>query len=590
MSSRRCWAGGCRTPGHCRRTTSPPTPILWTRAPSGPTAASVGTPSARAATRRRRAALRSVWAVRIRTIPAPPESTRVPGRYRRHPRPCGDPVTNTIDLVDTSPPQTLDPRSRVAIVLLLVSVFVVFLNETVMSVAVPSIMEDLDITPSAGQWLTTAFALTAAIVVPVTGWLLQRLATRPVFVTAMSLFSIGTLIAAAAPTFGVLVLGRVVQASGTAIMMPLLMTTVLQLVPLHDRGRMMGRISIVMSVAPAIGPAVSGLVLTAFGSWRLLFWIVLPIAALMLAIGMARVPNISEPRSAPLDILSVVLSVLGFGGIVYGLSAIGAAAEGTAIVAPWIPLTAGVTALAAFVVRQLLLQRTDRALLDLRTFRSPTFTVAIVLFVVMMVTLFGMVIVLPMYVQRVLLAEPVVIGAILLPGGLIMGLIGPAVGRIYDRFGTRPLIVPGTVLVSAGLWGLAMLTETTPVWFILFPHVILSIGLGILFTALFTASTSALSPRLYSHGSATLTTLQQVAGAAGTAAFVALLAAGTAAAGGTDAENSTPAQVMVGVHWAFLTGAFISLAPIVIAFFVRKPAGPEISDPVIDDAAASRTA
>jgi MFS transporter, DHA2 family, lincomycin resistance protein len=183
-----------------------------------------------------------------------------------------------------------------------------------------------------------------------------------------------------------------------------------------------------------------------------------------------------------------------------------------------------------------------------------------------------------MYVQRVLGSEPVVIGAILLPGGLIMGLIGPFVGRIYDRWGTGPLLVPGAVLVSLGLWGLAMLSQETPVWFILFPHVIMSIGLGMLFTVLFTVSTSALPPHLYSHGSATLTTLQQVAGAAGTAAFIALLAAGTAAAGGTDAEHSTPSQVMVGVHWAFLTGAFVSLAPIVIAFFVRKPKAPELTD------------
>lgn len=476
-----------------------------------------------------------------------------------------------------SPDPAVASRNRVAIVLLLISVFVVFLNETIMSVAVPDIMADLKITPSAGQWLTTAFALTAAIVVPVTGWLLQRLNTRPVFITAMSLFTVGTLIAAVAPVFGVLVLGRVVQASGTAIMMPLLMTTVLTLVPPSDRGRMMGRISIVMSVAPAIGPAVSGLILTVL-PWRFLFWLVLPIAVVMLVIGIVRVPNISEPRTSPLDVLSVVLSALAFGGVVYGLSALGANAEGTAIVSPWVPLAVGAVFLVLFVVRQILLQRRDAALLDLRTFRSPTFSISIVLFIVMMVALFGTVIVLPIYVQRVLLSEPIVIGAILLPGGLIMGLIGPFVGRIYDRWGTAPLLVPGAVLVSLGLWGLAMLTQDTPVWFILFPHVIMSIGLGILFTTLFTVSTSALPPHLYSHGSATLTTLQQVAGAAGTAAFIALLAAGTAFAGGTDAEHSAPSEVMVGVHWAFLTGAFVSLAPIVIAFFIRKPKAPELTD------------
>jgi MFS transporter, DHA2 family, lincomycin resistance protein len=485
-------------------------------------------------------------------------------------------VENAATPIASSP--STASRNNVAIVLLLAAVFVVFLNETVMSVAVPPIMKDLKITPSAGQWLTTAFALTTAIVVPVTGWLLQRLNTRPVFITAMTLFSVGSLIAAVSPTFGVLLAGRVVQATGTAIMMPLLMTTVLQLVPMSDRGRIMGRISIVMSVAPAIGPAVSGLVIDSLGSWRYLFWISFPLAVVMLVIGIAKVPNVSEPRKSHLDVLSIILSAFGFGGLVYGLSSFGSAAEGVAVVPPWIPLVVGLVFLVLFVVRQIALQRTDRALLDLRTFRAPTFSVSIVLFVVMTIALFGAVIVLPLYVQNVLRQEAWTIGVVLLPGGLIMGLIGPFVGRIYDRFGTRPLLVPGAILVSAGLWGLTLLDQHTSVWFILLPHIVMSIGLGILFTCLFTVSTSALPPHLYSHGSATLTTLQQVAAAAGTAAFIALLAAGTAAAGGTNAETAQPDQVMVGVHWAFLVGAIVSLGAIVVAFFVHKPKAPELTD------------
>jgi DHA2 family lincomycin resistance protein-like MFS transporter len=483
-----------------------------------------------------------------------------------------------IPATPTTPDPAIASRNRVAIVVLLAAVFVVFLNETVMSVAVPPIMGDLHITPSAGQWLTTAFALTTAIVVPITGWLLQRLNTRPVFITAMSLFSAGSLIAAISPVFGVLLLGRVVQASGTAIMLPLLMTTVLQLVPMSDRGRIMGRISIVMSVAPAIGPAVSGLVINGLGSWRYLFWISFPLAVVMLAIGIARIPNVSEPRKAHLDVLSIVLSALAFGGVVYGLSSLGAAAEGGEVLPPWIPAVGGVVFLVLFVLRQIALQRTDRALLDLRTFRAMTFSISIVLFVVMTNALFGAVIVLPLYVQNVLELEAWTIGVVLLPGGLIMGLIGPFVGRIYDRFGTRPLLVPGAVLVSLGLWGLTLLDQRTSVWFLLLPHIVMSVGLGILFTCLFTVSTSALPPHLYSHGSATLTTLQQVAAAAGTAAFIALLAAGTAAAGGTDAENAAPAQVMVGVHWAFMVGAIVSVGAVVVAFFIHKPQAPELSD------------
>ncbi len=466
-------------------------------------------------------------------------------------------------------------RNRIAIVLLLIAVFVVFLNETVMSVAVPDIMKDLNITPSAGQWLTTAFALTKAVVIPTTGWLLERLNTRPVFVTAMSLFSVGTLIAATSPSFGLLIVGRVVQATGTGIMMPLLFTTVLQLVPLADRGRMMGRISIVISVAPAIGPAIAGLVLTIL-PWRFLFWLVLPIAIAVLVIGIFRVPNVSEPRKAPLDVLSVILSALAFSGVVYGLSSLGATAEGAAVIAPWIPLVIGAVFLVLFVLRQLQLQKTDRALLDLRTFRSHTFTLSIVLLSIMMISLFGMVIVLPMYVQRVLGDEPLVIGLLLLPGGLIMGLLGPLVGRLYDRFGPRPLLAPGAAVVSLGFWGLATLDQNSSVWMVLASHVVLSIGLGFLFTVLFTVGTAALPPHLYSHGSATIATIQQVAGAAGTAAFIALLAAGTAAAGGTDAEHALPDQIAVGVHWAFLAGAIVSLAAIVIAAFIKRPVAPEV--------------
>ena len=213
-------------------------------------------------------------------------------------------------------------RNNRVIWLLLAASFVVILNETIMGVAIPHLVDDLHITISAAQWLTTAFMLTMAVVIPTTGFLLQRFATRPVFIAAMSLFSAGTLIAALAPGFEVLLLARVVQASGTAIMMPLLMTTLMTLVAPSDRGRLMGRVSIVISVAPAIGPTISGLILN-FLTWRFMFWLVLPIALTMLVIGIRRVENVSEPRVIPIDVFSVVLSAFGFGGIIYRLSLVG---------------------------------------------------------------------------------------------------------------------------------------------------------------------------------------------------------------------------------------------------------------------------
>jgi DHA2 family lincomycin resistance protein-like MFS transporter len=471
--------------------------------------------------------------------------------------------------------------NRLVIGLLLVSAFVVILNETIMGVALPRLMDDLDISAATGQWLTTGFLLTMAVVIPITGYLLQRFDTRPVFVWAMSLFSAGTLIALLAPGFTMLLVGRIVQASGTAIMMPLLMTTVLTLVDPAHRGRVMGNISIVISVAPAIGPTISGLILNAF-SWRWLFGFVLPIALAALVIGMLKVRNVSTPRKSAIDVLSVVLSAFAFGGIVYGLSSIGEAGD-TGFGVPVGSLVVGFAALAVFIVRQTHLQRRDAALLDLRTFSTKGFTIPIVAMGISFMAMFGTLILLPIYLERVLGLDVLKVGLLLLPGGLLMGLLSPIVGRIYDRRGPRVLLVPGSIIISAVLWALSTVTADTSVWFVLGAHVVLSLGLALTFTPLFTAALGGLPPRLYSHGSAVLGTTQQLAGAAGTALFVTLLTIGTTAAmpdlaPGTSAAATAAAVARAtasGVHTAFLVGAVISMFGIVASAMVRKPVTPE---------------
>ncbi|MDC9822385.1 MDR family MFS transporter [Devosia sp. ZB163] len=483
---------------------------------------------------------------------------------------------------DISPAVTAAPadastaaRNRLVIALLLVSTFVVFLNETIMSVAIQPLMTDLGVTATAAQWLTTAFLLTMAVVIPITGYLLQRINTRPIFMLAMSIFSVGTLICAVSPGLELLVFGRVIQATGTAIMMPLLMTTVMTLVPPEARGKTMGNISIVMSVAPAIGPTIGGFILTHF-DWRWMFILVLPIAIGALALGAAKMKNISEPRSTPLDILSVILSALAFGGIVYGLSGFGEAAAGEHGLSPWIPLGIGLVTMVLFVFRQLTLQKEDRALLDLRTFAHTNYTLSVMMMGIAMMALFGVIILLPLFLQNVIKLDPLQIGMMLLPGSLTMGLLGPIVGRLYDKWGTTRLLVPGSILVSAVLWGLTLVDQNTSVWVILAGHVTLCIGLAIMFTPLFTASLSSLPMSLYSHGSAILGSVQQVAGAAGVALFIALMTiqSTTLMANGVDQVEALAA----GIRTGFLCGAIISLFAIAAAFFVKKPpANPEMA-------------
>jgi DHA2 family lincomycin resistance protein-like MFS transporter len=466
--------------------------------------------------------------------------------------------------------------------LLLAAAFVAILNETTMGVAIPHLITDLGITAVAAQWLTTAFMLTMAIVIPVTGFLLRRFTTRQMFITAMSLFSLGTLAALLAPGFELLVVARVIQASGTAIMMPLLMTTIMNLVPAHSRGRMMGRVSIVISLAPAIGPTLSGFLLDTVG-WRANFGVVLPIALVSLAIGARWIHNLGETTRAPIDVLSVILSALGFGGLVYGLSQIGgasghgggtaaeeAAAGTTSTIALVVALSVSVITLGLFVWRQLRLQRDDDALLDLRVFRSRNFTLSIIQMTLLSIAFFGTITVVPLYMQYVLQVSALETGLVVLPGALVMGLAGPVIGRIYDKRGTQVLLIPGSIIASGMLWIFTTFDASTTVWTIAIAQTVLSLGLAMSFTPLFTASLASLQPQFYSYGSAILGTAQQVAGAAGIALLITIYSSVAADAVGAGLDEITAGAV--GTRTAFLVAAFVSLPLIVGAFLIRKPA------------------
>ncbi|OZM81956.1 DHA2 family efflux MFS transporter permease subunit [Pseudonocardia sp. MH-G8] len=452
-----------------------------------------------------------------------------------------------------------DARASVVIALLVGSAFGMILNETIMSVALPALIADLHISVATAQWLTSGFLLTMAVVIPITGFLLQRFPPRQIYLASMTLFSLGTLICALAPGFPVLLTGRVVQAAGTAVMVPLLMTSVLRLVPAERRGTMMGTITVVIAVAPAIGPTLSGVILTALG-WRWMFWIVLPLALIALAAGLRWLHVTADVRPVPLDVVSVLLSALGFGGLIYGLSSVGEAARGGAQMPPWLPTAIGAVALAVFVARQLRLQDAGNALLDLRPLRHRPFVVSIVLVVLSMMSLFGVLILLPLFLQDVMGVDAFVTGLAVLPGGLVMGLLGPVVGRLYDRVGARKLVIPGAVVLAVALWAFTTLTATSPLGMVVAMHVVLVVGLSLMLTPLITDALGRLPGDLDSHGSAIMATLQQVAGAAGTALFITVMALGSASgAAGTD---------MAGAHAAFLCAAIIATVALPLTLLV----------------------
>ena len=330
----------------------------------------------------------------------------------------------------------------------------------------------------------------------------------------------------------------------------------------------MGNISIVISVAPALSPTISGAILSVL-DWRWMVWLVLPISLTALAFGSAKMQNVTTPRRSSIDVPSVVLSAVAFGGIIYGLSQLGEASIGSTVPA-WLPLAVGVVGLAAFVTLQLVLQRRDAALLDLRVFTSKNFSISITVIAVSMMALFGTIILLPIYAQSVLGLTPFESGLLLLPGGICMGLLGPIVGRIYDRRGPRVLLVPGAFLVSAVFWSMTQVTETTLVPLVLMAHISLSIGLALMFTPLLTSALGSVRPHLYSHGSAVFGTAQQLAGAAGTALFISVMTLQSTALAADGAAN-LPA-LAGGIRAAFMYGAVIFLLAVIASFFVRAPA------------------
>ncbi|MPV52194.1 DHA2 family efflux MFS transporter permease subunit [Corynebacterium sp. zg331] len=457
----------------------------------------------------------------------------------------------------------------VVLVVLVFAVMMMFLNETILSVALPAIMADFGIEPEEAQWLTTGFMLTMAIVIPTTGYVLQRWSTRTIFLMALFSFLLGTVVAASAPVFGVLLAGRVLQAAGTALIMPLLMTVAMTVVPAQRRGAVMGTISIVMAVAPALGPTVSGLILEAY-SWHWLFWVMVPLVAIVLVCGLIFLRNIGETSRTPLDVLSVLLSAVAFGSLIYALSSLGelfdpqSTARGRVLALAVV----GVAALVAFVLRQRALIPSGRALLDLRVFALRDFIIPVSVLLMVFGALLGAVTILPLYLQTSLDFSERTTGLILLPGGLLNGLLSPFVGRIFDRVGPRPLLVPGAMMLVGSLVAMSTLTEHSGLLAVMIMHVCFSVSLGLSITPLMTTALGALPATLYGHGSASLNTLQQLAGAMGTALLIMMLGRGTKTA---LADGATmQAATAHGTHWAFLLGTAFAVVALLLSLLVRR--------------------
>ncbi|RED66220.1 MDR family MFS transporter [Cohnella lupini] len=461
------------------------------------------------------------------------------------------------------------------LITLVIGAFFSILNETLLNIALVDLTVDLNVPYNTIQWLSTSYLLVVGILIPISALLVQWFTTRQMFIGAMVLFTLGTLVCAIAPNFYVLLIGRIIQALGTGLMLPVMMNTILVLYPPEKRGAAMGSIGLVIMFAPAIGPTLSGLILDSF-EWRWLFYFVLPFAVISVIIAAVYLKNVSDVTKPRVDVLSIILSTIGFGGIVYGFSSAGSGSDGWSNPEVYLTLIVGGISLLFFVYRQL---NSKEPMLDLRAFLSPMFSLSTVLIIIVMMALFSTLLLLPILLQQGLLMTAFTAGLVLLPGGVLNGFLSPLTGRLFDKFGPRALVIPGSAILVLVMWLFTQIDLDTGKGTIILYHCIMMVAISMIMMPAQTNGLNQLPRRYYPHGTAILNTLTQVAGAIGVAFFISIMSASQKdyLAGSSDptAPHEMAESLSAGVQSSFSVGMIFAIVAVVLSFFVRRAKAPQ---------------
>ncbi len=453
--------------------------------------------------------------------------------------------------------QSPDSINKFPLLLVLISgAFAAILNQTLLATALPHIMEDLHLEASTAQWLTSIFMLVNGVMIPITAFLIERFTTRSLFLTALGLFAAGTLICAVAPNFGILMVGRVIQASGAGIIMPLMQTILFLIFPVEKRGSAMGMFGLVISFAPAIGPTLSGWLVDQF-PWRSLFYVILPIVIIDLIVAYFILVNVTKQTFPKVDILSIILSSFGFGGLLYGFSTAGT--EGWSSVHVIVSMIIGSITLTLFILRQFKLKQ---PILEFRVFKIKLFTITTILGMLVFIAMIGGATILPILMQNMLGYSAFESGLMLLPGALIMGFMNPITGRIFDKFGAKWLAVTGLILISVTTFMFSNLTPQTSFMYLTVINAFRMLGVAMVMMPVTTAGLNQLPNHLIPHGTAMNNTMRQVSGAVGTALLVTVMTTAAQPARGVEG-------LVHGVNVSFIVAGISAIIGLFLAFFVK---------------------
>ena len=462
---------------------------------------------------------------------------------------------------------------------LIIGAFFAILNETLLNIALVTLMEEFSLTLSTVQWMATGFMLVMAVVIPVSALLLQWYTTRQLFLTTMIIFTIGTIISASAPTFSILLTGRLIQAVGTGLLMPIIFNVFLLIYPPHKRGKVMGLIGLVIMFAPAIGPTLSGVIVEYLG-WRYLFIIVIPFALFSIAFAYKYLVNVSEVTKPKIDFLSIIFSTIGFGSLVYGFSSVGESPDGFLSTNVLITIIVGVAGITLFAIRQFKL---EEPVMDLRVFKYPMFTHAVLMFLIIIMAMFASEIILPIYMQGPLALSAATAGLILLPGAVLNGIMSPFMGHLFDKFGPRVLMIPATLVLSGTMFTMSRLTTETSLWVVIVSYILLMLAISAIMMPAETNGLNQLPKRLYPHGTAVMSTLQPVAGAIGVSLFISIMNTRQLKflqQSETPTDPATINEAMVaGVELVYFIAFAMSILAVILAFTVYRAVPRDMDEP-----------
>ena len=435
----------------------------------------------------------------------------------------------------------------------------VVLNYTLLAPALPVIMREMSVSETTVQWLTSIYAMVEAVIIPMNAFLLGRFSVRKLFGGAFVLFTAASALAAVAPTFEVLLLARVLQATATGVAMPMVWTLILLMAPRENRGMVMGIVGVVISFAPAIGPPASGALIDLVG-WRSLFFIVAGISVVVIVLTFALLRNREGFERTSFDVPSIVLSSFGMLGLLYGLSTI------TSSDTPWVSallMVVGIVLLVVFVRRQGTL---EVPMLRVETLKTRRFRNSIIVCCLLEGALIAIDVLLPLYLQNSLGHTPTMTGLAMAPAALAGAVTGVVAGRIFDKHGVRVIVLVGATLLEGAAIALCLCGADTWVVVVAGIYFVETIGWQCVSTPSNTWGINSLPNEIIQHGNAVMSTLMQVGASFGTAAIVSLTAFGPMFATSSDAAAAT----LAGYHVAFIgTAVLLAVVALVIIVGVR---------------------